>query len=37
MSGYRVLDLYLDQKLTSSLELDRTAVVAVSLSWEPTY
>lgn len=37
MSGYRVLDLYLDQKLTSSLDLDRTMVLALSLSWEPTY
>jgi hypothetical protein len=37
ISGYRVLDLYLDEKLTSSLALDRTTVFAFSLSWEPAY
>jgi hypothetical protein len=37
MSGYRVLDMYFDERLTSSLELDRTTVVSLAVSWEPEY
>lgn len=37
LSGYRVLDLYFDERLTSAFELDRTTVVSLALSWEPAY
>lgn len=37
LSGLRVVDLYLDESRKSSLDMGRTNVFALSLSWEPTY
>jgi hypothetical protein len=37
LSGLRVLDLYFDQALVSSLDLGQSIVSALSLSFEPSY
>lgn len=37
LSGLRVIDMYLDEELRSSLDVGQSAVSAIWLSWEPTY
>lgn len=37
LSGLRVIDLYLDEELRSSLDVGQSPVSAIWLSWEPTY
>jgi hypothetical protein len=37
LSGLRIIDLYLDEALQTSLDLGRTQVFSTAISWEPTY
>jgi hypothetical protein len=37
LSGLRVIDIYLDERLQTSLDMGRTNVFSMALSWEPTY